>query len=105
MHLLSTGFLQHPRPLDLTLRDMTPPDGTPGIRRWIIREGQIRGRYGAAALRLSPVAGLERYMTSSVAPRQHPLTADGDGDAAAGRGVRAHTHTQTHTVSLGCQSF
>lgn len=94
MHLPSTGFLQHPRPLDLNLRDMTP-DGTPEIRRWIMREGQIRGRYGAAALRLSPVAGLKRYMTSSVAPRQHPLTADGDGDAAAGRGVRAHTHKRT----------
>ena len=60
------------------------------------REKQIPGSYGTAALRLSPVAGLKRYMTSSVAPRQHPPTADGHGDAAAGRGVRAHTHTHPH---------
>lgn len=63
-----------------------------------MREKQIRGRYGAAALRLSPVAGLKHYMTSSVDPKQHPPTADGDGDAAAGR------HTNTQTISV-CQSL
>lgn len=64
-----------------------------------MRGKPIRGPYGAAALRLSPVAGLKRYMTSSEARRQRPPAADGDGDA--GRGVRAHTHA----ISLVCQSL
>lgn len=63
-----------------------------------MRRMQIRGRNGAAALRLSPVAGMKRYMTSSVAPRQHPPTADGDGDAAAARGMRARAHSLTHHI-------
>lgn len=65
-----------------------------------MRERQIRGRCGAAALRLSPVAGLKRYMTSSVAPRQHPPTADGDGDAAAGGGSAARTRARLKLFHL-----